>query len=92
MTGVINDSDQVSTKASREPASRRCGVLVVGAGPTGLLLASELQRRGVHCPTQTMLEGSTGVDCSCERSLYQPSIENQARLDKDPRCQSSVSL
>ena len=28
----------------------RCGpVLVVGAGPTGLLLASELQRRGVPC-------------------------------------------
>jgi 2-polyprenyl-6-methoxyphenol hydroxylase-like FAD-dependent oxidoreductase len=26
-----------------------CSVLVVGAGPTGLLLASELQRRGVPC-------------------------------------------
>lgn len=26
-----------------------CPVLVVGAGPTGLLLASELERRGVRC-------------------------------------------
>jgi 2-polyprenyl-6-methoxyphenol hydroxylase-like FAD-dependent oxidoreductase len=31
------------------PAAHRTSVLVVGAGPTGLLLASELQRRGVPC-------------------------------------------
>src|ERR1700733_14926782 len=31
------------------PATDRTSVLVVGAGPTGLLLASELQRRGVPC-------------------------------------------
>jgi 2-polyprenyl-6-methoxyphenol hydroxylase-like FAD-dependent oxidoreductase len=31
------------------PARLRTSVLVVGAGPTGLLLASELQRRGVPC-------------------------------------------
>jgi len=30
-------------------ASHRPAVLVVGAGPTGLLLAAELQRRGVPC-------------------------------------------
>jgi 2-polyprenyl-6-methoxyphenol hydroxylase-like FAD-dependent oxidoreductase len=31
------------------PATHRTSVIVVGAGPTGLLLASELQRRGVPC-------------------------------------------
>ena len=31
------------------PTRLRTSVLVVGAGPTGLLLASELQRRGVPC-------------------------------------------
>lgn len=31
------------------PAAHRTSVLIVGAGPTGLLLASELQRRGVPC-------------------------------------------
>jgi 2-polyprenyl-6-methoxyphenol hydroxylase-like FAD-dependent oxidoreductase len=33
----------------KEPGPTRTGVLVVGAGPTGLLLASELVRRGVAC-------------------------------------------
>ncbi len=32
-----------------DPGGRGSSVLVVGAGPTGLLLASELQRRGVPC-------------------------------------------
>lgn len=35
--------------AERSPAQEHAAVLVVGAGPTGLLLASELERRGVPC-------------------------------------------
>src|SRR5215471_9094661 len=33
----------------RTSRTERVSVLVVGAGPTGLLLAAELQRRGVSC-------------------------------------------
>ena len=33
----------------RAKPNLQTSVLVVGAGPTGLLLASELQRRGVPC-------------------------------------------
>jgi 2-polyprenyl-6-methoxyphenol hydroxylase-like FAD-dependent oxidoreductase len=36
-------------KMSEDGSADRPPVLVVGAGPTGLLLASELQRRGVPC-------------------------------------------
>lgn len=47
MTDSANDLDRVEGNAG--PAGRRPSVLVVGAGPTGLLLAAELQRRGVPC-------------------------------------------
>jgi 2-polyprenyl-6-methoxyphenol hydroxylase-like FAD-dependent oxidoreductase len=56
---VVDDTERAVTdsisSAGREPegngeqAGVRPAVLVVGAGPTGLLLASELQRRGVSC-------------------------------------------
>jgi 2-polyprenyl-6-methoxyphenol hydroxylase-like FAD-dependent oxidoreductase len=36
-------------QTSAHPARHSAAVLVVGAGPTGLLLASELERRGVPC-------------------------------------------
>jgi 2-polyprenyl-6-methoxyphenol hydroxylase-like FAD-dependent oxidoreductase len=39
----------MSSSANTDPANHQAAVLVVGAGPTGLLLASELQRRGVNC-------------------------------------------
>ncbi|WP_353064551.1 FAD-dependent monooxygenase [Tunturibacter psychrotolerans] len=42
-------SDKVSAEDKGGGAVRRTSVLVVGAGPTGLLLASELRRRGVPC-------------------------------------------
>jgi 2-polyprenyl-6-methoxyphenol hydroxylase-like FAD-dependent oxidoreductase len=41
-------SDKVAADDKADPAVRT-SVLVVGAGPTGLLLTSELQRRGVPC-------------------------------------------
>jgi 2-polyprenyl-6-methoxyphenol hydroxylase-like FAD-dependent oxidoreductase len=47
------DSADYSKEAPEDGNAERAGdpssVLVVGAGPTGLLLASELQRRGVPC-------------------------------------------
>ena len=39
----------MSLPANRDQIDKRVSVLVVGAGPTGLLLASELHRRGVDC-------------------------------------------
>src|SRR5277367_1797150 len=39
----------MSLPANANPTDHRASVLVVGAGPTGLLLASELHRRGVDC-------------------------------------------
>ena len=39
----------MSLPANAGPTDHRASVLVVGAGPTGLLLASELHRRGVDC-------------------------------------------
>jgi 2-polyprenyl-6-methoxyphenol hydroxylase-like FAD-dependent oxidoreductase len=42
MTNPLNGSGSIETNGS-------AAVLVVGAGPTGLLLASELQRRGISC-------------------------------------------
>jgi 2-polyprenyl-6-methoxyphenol hydroxylase-like FAD-dependent oxidoreductase len=39
----------LADSCSADPASRDASVLVVGAGPTGLLLASELERRNVPC-------------------------------------------
>ena len=43
------DSDNASKGNQVGAATLETSVLVVGAGPTGLLLASELQRRGVPC-------------------------------------------
>jgi 2-polyprenyl-6-methoxyphenol hydroxylase-like FAD-dependent oxidoreductase len=49
----VRDSADHSEKAPENGNTDRAGdgppVLVVGAGPTGLLLAAELQRRGVPC-------------------------------------------
>ena len=48
----MTDSDNPSKEAAKTNAGRagnRPPVLVVGAGPTGLLLAAELHRRGVPC-------------------------------------------
>jgi 2-polyprenyl-6-methoxyphenol hydroxylase-like FAD-dependent oxidoreductase len=44
-------TDSQTTPQTTNPgiAPKSASVLVVGAGPTGLLLASELQRRGVPC-------------------------------------------
>src|SRR5271170_2261211 len=39
----------MSTPANADQVDHRVSVLVVGAGPTGLLLASELHRRNVDC-------------------------------------------
>ena len=39
----------MSLAANAKPTDHRASVLVVGAGPTGLLLASELHRRSVDC-------------------------------------------
>jgi 2-polyprenyl-6-methoxyphenol hydroxylase-like FAD-dependent oxidoreductase len=49
MTDSDNRPDAVPEDGNAERVRRRPYVLVVGAGPTGLLLASELQRRGVPC-------------------------------------------
>ena len=53
MAGSVHEStniprQRVGGAVDAEPG-HRAAVLVVGAGPTGLLLASELQRRGVPC-------------------------------------------
>ena len=49
----MTDSDDCSEKVVQDPDSDHAGsgrpVLVVGAGPTGLLLTAELRRRGVPC-------------------------------------------
>jgi hypothetical protein len=44
-----NNSDKVLQKDNGGEAGAPVSVLVVGAGPTGLLLASEFERRGVRC-------------------------------------------
>jgi len=44
-----NSSDWLPEDGNAERAHPHPAVLVVGAGPTGLLLASELQRRAVPC-------------------------------------------
>jgi 2-polyprenyl-6-methoxyphenol hydroxylase-like FAD-dependent oxidoreductase len=49
MTDSDNAPDALREHGSAERLRYRPAVLVVGAGPTGLLLASELQRRGVPC-------------------------------------------
>jgi len=52
----VTDLTNNSGKLTRA-ASTKCPVLVVGAGPTGLLLAAELQRRGVSCHLIDALPG-----------------------------------
>jgi 2-polyprenyl-6-methoxyphenol hydroxylase-like FAD-dependent oxidoreductase len=49
MTDSDNRPDAVSEDGNAERLGRGPAILVVGAGPTGLLLASELHRRGVPC-------------------------------------------
>jgi 2-polyprenyl-6-methoxyphenol hydroxylase-like FAD-dependent oxidoreductase len=49
MTDSGNSPDALPEGGNAEQVRYRPAVLVVGAGPTGLLLASELQRRGVPC-------------------------------------------
>jgi 2-polyprenyl-6-methoxyphenol hydroxylase-like FAD-dependent oxidoreductase len=49
MTNSFDDVAMSSERGNNDGANQRTSVLVVGAGPTGLLLASELQRRGVSC-------------------------------------------
>jgi 2-polyprenyl-6-methoxyphenol hydroxylase-like FAD-dependent oxidoreductase len=49
MTDSDNSPDALPEDGNANQVRRRPAVLVVGAGPTGLLLAAELQRRGVPC-------------------------------------------
>jgi 2-polyprenyl-6-methoxyphenol hydroxylase-like FAD-dependent oxidoreductase len=49
VTDSANDSDWIAQERNPDTAGHRPSVLVVGAGPIGLLLASELQRRRVPC-------------------------------------------
>jgi 2-polyprenyl-6-methoxyphenol hydroxylase-like FAD-dependent oxidoreductase len=49
MTDSANNLDTMPEKGNADEAGHRPSVLVVGAGPTGLLLASELRRRDVPC-------------------------------------------
>jgi 2-polyprenyl-6-methoxyphenol hydroxylase-like FAD-dependent oxidoreductase len=46
---LANDANHVAQDGAVDRRGQPAAVLVVGAGPTGLLLASELQRRGVPC-------------------------------------------
>ena len=49
MRGSDERQDAVPEGGNAASVRRRPAVLVVGAGPTGLLLAAELERRGVPC-------------------------------------------
>ncbi len=49
MNRSVHNSERVPQKDNDAAAGASVPVLVVGAGPTGLLLASELERRGVRC-------------------------------------------
>jgi 2-polyprenyl-6-methoxyphenol hydroxylase-like FAD-dependent oxidoreductase len=53
VAGSVHESENIPRQrvgaAVDAAPGHRAAVLVVGAGPTGLLLASELQRRGVPC-------------------------------------------
>src|SRR5687767_9463583 len=65
--GFTDDSDPVPAEANITPSSpampdASAQVVVVGAGPTGLLLAAELERRDVACLLIDALDAPRGWD------------------------------
>jgi 2-polyprenyl-6-methoxyphenol hydroxylase-like FAD-dependent oxidoreductase len=46
---LVNDAARPTQRENLQQPSQWVPVLIIGAGPTGLLLAAELQRRGLQC-------------------------------------------